>query len=156
MGQRILIPRDRGASRRRFFAQKTLIEKFFPCFRCRYRQHERLECIGQITPDVHCPAYEILIQYQYERVPRIWITSPPITPSPEIHMYKDRSLCLYFPDDDRWKISDDVHRKIIPWVAEWLVFYELYQLIGKWLGPAAPHASPEKNPERIASDSSSR
>jgi len=62
-------------------------------------------------------------------------------------MYKDRSLCLYFPEDDQWKISDDVHKKIIPWVAEWLVFYELYLLTGRWLGPAAPHASHEKNPE---------
>jgi hypothetical protein len=67
-------------------------------------------------------------------------------------MYEDRSLCLYFPEDERWKISDDAHRKIIPWVAEWLVFYELYLITGKWLGPAAPHAPPEKNPEQIAAE----
>jgi hypothetical protein len=150
MGQRKWIPSDRGANRRRFFIQKALIEKFFPCFRCRYQQHERLECIGQITPAVYCPSYKILIRYRYEGVPTVWITDPLITPSPDIHMYKDWSLCLYFPEDDRWKISDDVHKKIIPWVAEWLVFYELYVLTDNWLGPEAPHAPPEKNPEQKA------
>src|SRR6266436_872027 len=125
MGQRISIPKDRGANRRRFFAQKALIEKFFPCFRCRYQQPERLECLGHIAPNIHCPTYEIVLHHKYGGVPTVWIKNPPITPSPEIHMYEDRSLCLYFPEDDRWKISDDVHRKIIPWVAEWLVFYEL-------------------------------
>jgi len=34
---------------------------------------------------------------------------------------------------------DNIHEKIIPWIAEWLVFYELYRICGKWLGPEAPH-----------------
>jgi hypothetical protein len=150
MGRSIWIPKDRGANRRRFFAQKALVEKFFPCFRCRYSKRLQLECIGEVTPAVHCPSYKILVHYQYDGVPTVGITDPLITPLPEIHMYKDRSLCLYFPKDDQWKISDDLHKKIIPWVAEWLVFYELYLLTGKWLGPTAPHAPPEKNPEVTA------
>lgn len=148
MARRIWIPKDRGADRRRFFAQKALIEKFFPCFRCRYQR--RLECVGRITPSLHCQSYEILMRYHYGSVPTVWITDPPISPSPGIHMYGDRSLCLYFPEDERWKISDDVHKKIVPWIAEWLVFYELYLLTGEWLGPAAPHAPPMKNPETVA------
>jgi hypothetical protein len=34
---------------------------------------------------------------------------------------------------------DNLHQKIIPWIAEWLVYYELYLICGKWLGPEAPH-----------------
>jgi hypothetical protein len=154
MGRKISTPKDRGASRRRFFAQKALIEKFFPCFQCHYEKHERLECIGRIIPSLHCPVYEILIRYHYGRIPSVSITDPVITPSPRFHMYSDRSLCLYFPDDGRWKISDDVHKKIIPWVAEWLVFYELFLLTGQWLGPEAPHETPAKNPEQVAVDDS--
>jgi hypothetical protein len=45
----------------------------------------------------------------------------------------------YQPNEDPWKLSDDIHQKIIPWTAEWLVFYELYQIYGEWLGPEAPH-----------------
>jgi hypothetical protein len=91
-----------------------------------------------------------VIRYKYGGVPIVSITSPLIEPSPVIHMYGDRSLCLYFPEDDRWKVSDDVHKKIVPWVAEWLVFYELYLLTGKWLGPEAPDPTPPKNPEQVA------
>jgi hypothetical protein len=50
----------------------------------------------------------------------------------------------YWPDEDRWKSSDDIHKKIIPWLAEWLVFYELFLITGKWLGPEAPHAAMPK------------
>src|SRR2546423_13247884 len=71
MGWSIWIPKDRGANRRRFFAQKALVEKFFPCFRCRYSKRLQLECIGEVTPAVHCPSYKILVHYQYEGVPTV-------------------------------------------------------------------------------------
>jgi len=126
MGRRTWIPKDQGANRRRFFAQKALIEKFFPCFECHYEGRERLECIGHITPSLHCLEYTMLIHYRYGGVPIAWITDPEIEPSPRIHMYGDRSLCLYFPEDDRWKISDDVHKKIIPWAGERKMGSHLY------------------------------
>ena len=63
-------------------------------------------------------------------------------------MYANGTLCLYKPTDDPWKPSDNIHEKIIPWTAEWLVFYELYLMCGKWLGPEAPHVALEKNPQK--------
>lgn len=76
------------------------------------------------------------------------IKEPEIAPSASIHMYGDGTLCLYKPKDDPWKPSDNIHEKIIPWTAEWLVFYELYLMCGKWLGPEAEHGTAEKRPQR--------
>jgi hypothetical protein len=42
-----------------------------------------------------------------------------------------------------------IHETIIPWTAEWLVFYELWKISGKWMGPAALHGTDEKIPETI-------
>jgi hypothetical protein len=105
-----------GLNRRRFFAQKALIEKFFPCFRCRYLAGATLECTAKITPSVRCATYTARIRYHYGGVPKVFILDPPVSPSPAIHMYSDHSLCLYFPDEDRWKFTDDFYKKI-PWVA---------------------------------------
>jgi hypothetical protein len=150
MAHRISIPRDRGANRRRFFAQKALVEKFFPCFQCHYVGGAHLECVGHITPSARSATYTLQIRYRYGGVPRVFVTSPDTFPSAIIHMYPDHSLCLYFPPEDPWKISDDVHRKIIPWVAEWVLLYELYLIENKWLGPEAPHGDDKKESQSDA------
>ena len=54
-------------------------------------------------------------------------------------MYGNGPLCLYDPRETPWQRMDNVHQKIIPWIAEWLVYYELYLIYGKWLGPEALH-----------------
>jgi hypothetical protein len=134
---------DHAADYRRFVIQKQLIERHFPCFHCRLsRQH--LVCEGSIIPSEGCTTYTVSISYKQDGVPTVRIKEPTITPSARIHMYKDGTLCLYQPNDDPWKTSDDIHEKIIPWVAEWLVFYELFLMCGKWLGPEAEHGSDGK------------
>ena len=119
--------------------QKSLVEKHFPCFKCSFI-HRHLLCEGKIIPSDDCDSYDVKISYRFGGIPRVRVISPPIAPSAAIHMYTNGSLCLFFPDDDPWMTSDDIHVKIIPWTAEWLVFYEMYKVCGKWLGPEAPHA----------------
>ena len=63
-------------------------------------------------------------------------------------MYRDGTLCLYDFRVQPWSSWDNIHEKIIPWTAEWLVFYELYLMCGKWLGPEAPHGDGEKEAEK--------
>ena len=42
----------------------------------------------------------------------------------------DNSLCLYYPGDLTWSDKHHLYDKTIPWLVEWLVFYELYQITG--------------------------
>jgi hypothetical protein len=62
-------------------------------------------------------------------------------------MYSSGDLCLYDFREQPWMATDNLHEKIIPWVAEWLVYYELFLLTGKWLGPEAPHGGDIKSPQ---------
>jgi hypothetical protein len=60
-----------------------------------------------------------------------------------IHMYSDGSLCLYDWREQSWQNKWHLHETIIPWTAEWLVFYELFLLTGVWHGKSAdPGAKP--------------
>jgi len=138
MRTRAWIKRDRATEYRRFVIQKALIEKYFPCFRCRLSRR-RLDRDGLITPSLHCDTYRIGISYKQDGIPKVRIKEPQITPSGKIHMYRNGTLCLYEPAESPWTPGDNIHEKIIPWTAEWLVFYELYRIHGKWLGPEAPH-----------------
>ena len=148
MARKTWIKRDRATDYRRFVVQKALIEKHFPCFKCTL-SHRRLRCEGLITPSDHCDTYKIAISYEQNGIPEVRIKEPEIAPSIDIHMYGDGTLCLYKPSDDPWTVEDNVHEKIIPWTAEWLVFYELYLLYGKWLGPEASHDYGNKTPQRL-------
>lgn len=137
------IKRDRALEDRRFVIQKALIEKYFPCFKCRL-SHRLLQCEGLITPSDHCDTYRIKISYEQYGIPKVQIKDPQIEPSARIHMYSTGNLCLYKPTDNPWTVDDNIHEKIIPWTAEWLVFYELFRICGKWLGPEASHGSGAK------------
>ncbi|HWX23034.1 MAG TPA: hypothetical protein VN578_24290 [Candidatus Binatia bacterium] len=55
-------------------------------------------------------------------------------------MYSDCKLCLYDWRDQPWQDKWHLHETVIPWAAEWLVFYELLLLTGKWHGPSALHS----------------
>jgi hypothetical protein len=144
MAKRHWISRDYGIGERLFAIQKALVEKHFPCFECGM-SHRCLECEGVITPSEGCGTYRVRISYARGGVPRVKIKDPQIIPSSAIHMYNDGTLCLYEPCETPWKSSDSLHEKIIPWTAEWLVFYELFLICGKWLGPEAPHGILSQN-----------
>ena len=132
------IKRNKTAEHSHFVIQQQLITKHFPFLKCRF-MGAVLECKGNIQPSEFCDVYQVIIRYQYGKTPHVRITSPRITPSTKIHMYPSGNLCLFDPRSDPWKRSFNLHETIIPWTAEWLVFYELFKIHGKWLGPEAPH-----------------
>ena len=137
--------RDYTADYRHFVMQKHFVEQYFPCFRCALRKNV-LKCVGTITPSVHCNTYEIGIRYRNKGIPEVRIRRPEILR--RVHMYSNGTLCLYDYRKQPWSTHDNIHEKIIPWTAEWLVFYELFLITGRWLGPEAPHGDGEKRPEK--------
>lgn len=60
------------------------------------------------------------------------------------HIYKEESdlvsgtisLCLFRnkPNRCEFTFGDDPQETIIPWTREWIYFYELYLMTGKWYG----------------------
>ena len=135
-----------SADYRHFVVQKLLIEKHFPIFTCCLKKGV-LRCEGLIQPSDGCDTHGVQIEYKRDSVPSVRVLSPFIKPTTKIHMFRDGSLCLYYPPEDPWRRGDNLHEKIVPWTAEWLVYYELFLIHGKWLGPEAPHEDEEKVPQ---------
>lgn len=84
--------------------------------------------------------YLIGVTYQPFKEPKAFVLKPEIEPSLSIHMYQNRSLCLYHRTD--FKIFDkiSVARQIIPWTIEWVHFYELWLINGNiWKGKEIGH-----------------
>lgn len=134
----VRIPRKRDYRFGYLQAQQRLIEQHYDFLKCRI-ENNVLKCTGWLQPEGCKEAYKIRIEYVVGREPKTTILHPDIQPSAKIHMYRDRSLCLHYPKDMKWTEQTKVYANTVPWLAEWLVYYELFQLNGgKWIGPESP------------------
>jgi hypothetical protein len=98
-----------------------------------------MSCTGYIQPYKDSTSYKVQIKYSCKGAPKVFIKHPKIKTDHRIHRYSDESLCLYYPLKDPWKSKKNIHETIIPWTAEWLVYYELFLITEKWHGPEQPH-----------------
>lgn len=122
------------------YLQKRFIEKEFTCFRCNIQSHGLLlTCKGVLHPLENIEPYSIEIIQKPGTTPKVFVKSPKIEYDPKIHMYKEGNLCLYYPSDFNWNASTAFAHYLIPWVNEWIIYYEIYKISGVWEGPAAPH-----------------
>lgn len=75
-----------------------------------------------------------------EDYPKVFAESGAQSP----HRFPDRSLCLYYPGDDRdlrWS-ADMGLEALLDMTAEHLYFEEYWRTHKKWLGAEAPHGFP--------------
>lgn len=128
--------------RHHFILEKNRLKKYFPFLNCTLRGSQ-LTCRGSIVPSEGCNTYKIKLVYRKGRAPKVYIIDPLIEPHSKYHMYKERNLCLFDSRVAPWSPDMMVHETIIPWTAEWLVFYELWKDTGEWKGPEAPHGDDE-------------
>lgn len=120
--------------------QKTLIEKQFRIFKCDIIQHgQKMVCKGWLQPLDYIEKYHVeIIQYP-GKIPKVFIKTPRIIYNSEIHMYTEGNLCLFYPPDFKWGTNTSIAQFTIPWVNEWIIYYEIYKINGVWEGLAAPH-----------------
>ena len=119
--------------------QKKLIEQHFEFLKCKIEKNV-LICKGVIRHRDYKNLYEVEIRYVYGCEPNTKILKPlDIIPSNKIHMYDDHSLCLHYPPDMKWSARTNICEYTVPWLIEWVIYYEQYLVNGgKWEGPESP------------------
>ena len=133
-----MIPRNRAGEYGRAVLEAGMVRRNFPFFKTRVRGSE-LTCRGWMRPTETSEEYRVEIKYSSERSPDVRVLEPDIAVDAELHMYDEGTLCLYDWREQPWQNCWYLHETVIPWTAEWLVFYELFLLTGKWLGHSAIH-----------------
>lgn len=121
-----------------FHREKQLVERHYPAFRCQLHR-SALCCRGEVASPGGEGTYQIKINYAPGQPPKVFVLNADMEFQNHAftHFYPaDNSLCLYYPGDLTWSDKHHLHDKTIPWLAEWLVFYELYQITGRWEGHA--------------------
>lgn len=73
------------------------------------------------------------------RFDRIWVETKKLKKGFETHFNGDGSLCLYHPVKDLNSKPYIDLVDIIPWISEWVIYYEHFLKYKVWLGPEHPH-----------------
>jgi hypothetical protein len=125
---------------KRLNVEKYLLNKHFDFLEVKILTGNILKCVGYSRPSEFSVTYKYEVRFIVGQVPKVYVVDPIIEYNPEIHMYSaDNSLCLYYPQDFSWQASSNLYNTIIPWTHEWLLFYELFQITGKWHHPFVEH-----------------
>lgn len=119
--------------------EKQLLQKNFHFIEIS-TANDGLTCIGKVSPSAFSITYTYKVKYKIDKPPKVFPVDPRIEYHDDIHIYpQDNSLCLHYPKDFSWTTSSHLYNTIIPWTHEWYLFYELYQIYGKWLHPSVLH-----------------
>ena len=112
----------------------------FPSFQYRLGRDREVTWYGTLQPSPSSPAYAIRIVYRKRGDPKVWVLSPRLVRRAP-HLYDDGTLCLYWPKEWRWTDDQSIALTIVVWSALWLQYYEIWKLLGVWMGPSS-HEGP--------------
>lgn len=101
-----------------------------------------LRCVGFIQPTPASISYKVMVKYKMSSEPIIKVLEPEIKTCPEEilpHVYEKDILCLYYPVTKEWNKSKYISQFIIPWISEWLYYFEVWKISKKWFGRAIKH-----------------
>jgi hypothetical protein len=109
----------------------------YPQFRC-WVKDGVLHAEGDIQPTMRSVAYRVRIEYCAGDPPQVRVLSPKLKPREQggrlPHVYAGNRPCLYLPGAGEWTPDLSLAHTFVPWISEWLFFYETWHALGIWLG----------------------
>lgn len=134
----------RAARKRLTLAQQALaLAKAFPDHRPIFKRG-RLVWVVDLRPSALSTVYKVRLEYRPGSLPQITIVEPVlrrVEGKPLPHTFEGDLLCLNYPWE--WLGDEDIASTIAPWISEWLFYYELWVITGRWLGGGHGHEDDE-------------
>lgn len=116
----------------------------------------RLRWEGKLQPTARSETYTVRIEYASQSHPEVTIIAPRLEVPNGVflpHTFTGNRLCLYWRR--QWDASMSIAKTIVPWTSEWLLYYELWQVTGNWLGGGHEPGDGPKPRRQDPSESSS-
>lgn len=139
--------------RRSSDAQLTAMRRQWPDFDGRRMGNGTLVWRGPLKPKAQLYRIAIIWHPVNMILPHVVVIDPPLRPRPggtyaeipHLIFYPEKpefsGLCLFDPEGREWTPADLIADTTVPWTAEWLVYYELWHMMGEWLAPSVGYES---------------
>jgi hypothetical protein len=113
---------------------------------------DELVAEGVMQPQPGMRRYRVRITYCLGWHPKAEVLNPrPLRRHPDQRVAHtvgaDHVPCLFTPNAGDWRSSMWLSHTIVPWLAEWLIFYEGWRATGRWHGGGtlpADYESPDR------------
>jgi len=94
---------------------------------------------GMLQPTEISRKYKIRVELPLKGSPKAYMEEPKMemrggNKPPHIYNYEEGKMCLYLPNSKEWTTFKRLADTLIPWISEWLFFYEIWLLTGEWEG----------------------
>lgn len=105
------------------------------------------QIVLEITPSEFSRTYKVKIEIIKDKKPNVYILEPNIKNEnkdrlpPHMYSLERGQICLNLPSELLLSNYFDV---IVPWISEWLIFYEIWKITGKWHGHGHEFTKKEK------------
>jgi hypothetical protein len=114
-------------------AKQLLAMSKYPQFRTKCVRNKEIKWVGDWQPEELSPRYSLEITYTQGLRPRIAVLKPVLALGPGHtqlpHVFDgQRSICVHTADE--WSPRMLIADTILPWISQWLVFYEAWALTG--------------------------
>ena len=89
---------------------------------------------GRADTDKRCVPVEVSYRQGLGRARVVVLDPPPIVIAEDEelpHVFPGNELCLHYPGE--WN-GQRIDETVLPWIAEWLLHYELWRATGYWHG----------------------
>lgn len=120
--------------------QLNRIKTKFPEVKVLKSEWNNFEIVIQIRPTPISETYDVKIVYTDNKWIKIFVINKTLeiaknrTKLPHVYDSRKQQLCLYSPSKKEWNAHNYIIDTIIPWISEWLYYYELWLSEGTWLG----------------------
>jgi hypothetical protein len=119
------------------------MQSLYPQFKAIPKSDSEIEFVGDLSVKPELPVYTVSITYRGNLRPIAKILHPELVKDPPHCFPESLSLCLYHKDNYHWTEGKLIAKDIVPWVASWIYFYEVWKQTGTWFGPEIEHNTPK-------------
>ena len=121
--------------------QQSALMANYPNSSCKRNRESSLEWIGTLQPLPLSRTFLVRIFLKKGKHPEVFVLDPAPLPLahgksrlPHVYSTKNQQLCLYYPKYNEWNSKMYLAKTIVPWISEWLCFYEIWVGTGEWHG----------------------
>lgn len=110
----------------------------FPQMAASVERQRSITWTGRWRPTELSDEYTLRVFYRQGFRPKISILSPKLALAngqkklPHVYEGGQDDICVHRPEE--WNKGMFIALTIMPWISQWLYFYEVWVLTGKWLG----------------------
>lgn len=91
--------------------------------------------------------YRVKLIYTRNKGVKVYVLEPTLALAegkkvlPHVYSTPEQRLCLFYPNGKEWNQCKYLIHTVIPWISEWLYFYEIWVGSGVWYGGGTVHDS---------------